>query len=48
MTGGAFTPQTAEYLNRVDHLKLEKPFAANDLEQVLQRLMARMKRVQVA
>ncbi len=48
VTGGAFTPQTAAYLNHVDNLKLEKPFEPADLERALKRAVARAAKARVA
>jgi CheY-like chemotaxis protein len=39
ITGGAFTPQTAEFLNRVPNLRLEKPFEMSVVSNVIQMLL---------
>jgi signal transduction histidine kinase/ActR/RegA family two-component response regulator len=41
MTGGAFTPEARTFLADPRHPLLEKPFAAEDLESVIQRVLRR-------
>ena len=39
VTGGAFTPVASEFLNRVANERLEKPFAAKDVRELVQRFL---------
>ncbi len=39
ITGGAFTPRAAEFLGRVDNLRLEKPFDRVDLKKLVDSLI---------
>ena len=38
-TGGAFTPQASEYLNRVNNLRVEKPYEGSKLERLMRDLI---------
>ena len=40
MTGGAFTPKASEYLNRIENLRLEKPFDAENLSKLVSKKIA--------
>ena len=37
MTGGAFTPRTRDFLRSVNNPRLEKPFATEEIDQLLER-----------
>jgi PAS domain S-box-containing protein len=39
MTGGAFTTDIAEFLDRVPNARLEKPFAISELEEIIARVI---------
>lgn len=39
MTGGAFTPDVADFLDRVPNPRLEKPFAISELEEIIARVV---------
>jgi CheY-like chemotaxis protein len=40
MTGGAFTPRAREFLERVKNPRIEKPFIASDVEELIRRSYA--------
>jgi CheY-like chemotaxis protein len=40
MTGGAFTPKASDYVARVGNVRLEKPFQAVQLQQLISELVA--------
>jgi CheY-like chemotaxis protein len=42
VTGGAFTPVAKEFLQRVDNLRLEKPFDPKDLKAIIADLLCRV------
>ncbi|MCK5796922.1 MAG: response regulator [Deltaproteobacteria bacterium] len=39
MTGGAFTPKAADYLSRVDNIRLEKPFDVVNLRKIVDNML---------
>ena len=48
VTGGAFTPQAAEYLARVGNATFEKPFDADELKQRVSDMVRAAKERQVS
>jgi PAS domain S-box-containing protein len=38
MTGGAFTPQTREFLAKIDRPRLDKPFSEHELREAIERV----------
>ena len=40
MTGGAFTPQTREFLAKIDRPRLDKPFSERELREAIERVTA--------
>jgi CheY-like chemotaxis protein len=45
ITGGVFTPRAREYLNKVDNIRLEKPFNIAEFKEVVSELVLSAKRV---
>jgi hypothetical protein len=39
ITGGAFTPRAREYLNKVDNIRLEKPFDITNFKKIVSKLI---------
>ncbi|MFY0584082.1 response regulator [Cystobacter fuscus] len=41
LSGGAFTPKAREFLARVDNRRVDKPFSARELRDMVQSVLAR-------